>query len=80
MQTPFVQNQIGSRAGQVTIGKLALFRICQISFPLPPLPPQKVFTGQMAEIRKLQVEQDASLEGLEALFQSMLHRAFQGEL
>jgi len=80
MRTSFVQDQIGLRTGQVTIGKLALFRIEQISFPLPPLSLQQQFARRVTEIRALEAAQAASRLRLEALFQSMLHRAFNGEL
>jgi hypothetical protein len=41
----------------------------------------KIRTAQrVTEIRKLEAVQAASRQRLEALFQSMLHRAFQGEL
>jgi len=80
MQTPFVQNQIGLRTGQVTIGKLALFRIEQLSLPLPPLALQKKFAERVAEIRAMETEQANSRGRLDNLFQSLLHRAFEGEL
>jgi restriction endonuclease S subunit len=80
LQTSFVQNQIGLRTGRVTIGKLALFRIEQISFPLPPLPLQNEFAEQIVEVHELATEQAASGQRLNDLFQSMLHRAFSGGL
>ena len=80
MQTKYVQDQIGLRTGQVTIGKLALFRIEQITFPIPPLSLQKEFAQLVAEIRELELAQAASRKRLDDLFQSMLHRAFAGEL
>ena len=47
---------------------------------LPPLPLQKEFAARVSEIRAMQAEQAASRCRLEHLFQSLLHRAFQGEL
>lgn len=47
---------------------------------LPPLPLQKEFAARVSDIRAMQVEQSASRRRLDDLFQSMLHRAFQGEL
>ena len=38
------------------------------------------FAARMTEIRAVQPDQDASRQRLEALFQSLLHRAFHGEL
>jgi len=48
--------------------------------PIPPLPLQKEFARRVTEIRKLEASQTASRQRLDALFQSMLHRAFNGEL
>jgi type I restriction enzyme, S subunit len=48
--------------------------------PVPSLPLQKEFAQRVTEIRELEAAQAASQQRLEALFQSMLHRAFNGEL
>ena len=58
--------------------KKSLFE--QIRIPIPPLPLQKEFARRVAEIRALEAGQAASRQRLEALFQSLLHRAFNGEL
>lgn len=47
---------------------------------VPPLTLQKEFAIRVSEIRAMQAEQAASRRRLDDLFQSMLHRAFQGEL
>jgi restriction endonuclease S subunit len=47
---------------------------------VPPLSLQKSFSNRVEDIRKLEADQAASRLRLEALFQSMLHRAFNGEL
>jgi type I restriction enzyme S subunit len=51
-----------------------------LSIPLPPLLLQKEFAQRVTEIRELEAEQAASHRRLDALFQSLLHRAFNGEL
>jgi type I restriction enzyme S subunit len=43
---------------------------------VPPLPLQKEFAQRVTEVRELETDQAASRQRLEALFQSMLHRAF----
>jgi type I restriction enzyme, S subunit len=48
--------------------------------PLPPKGLQDRFAARVAEIRQLQAAQAASRQRLEDLFQSLVHRAFQGEL
>ncbi len=80
MLTPFVQSQILGHTGQVTIGKLALFRIQQIKIPIPPIALQKEFTARVEEIHTFSLDQSVAEQKLESLFQSLLHRAFEGEL
>jgi len=46
----------------------------------PTFPRQKKFAMRVAEIRRLESEQTASCLRLDALFQSLLHRAFRGDL
>lgn len=52
----------------------------QFSIPVPPLPLQQTFARRVAEIRELEAAQAASRRRLDALFASLLHRAFAGEL
>jgi type I restriction enzyme S subunit len=71
-------NQV-STAGHGT-KKLDSDRLRDVTIPVPPLALQKKFAARVSEIRAVQAEQAASRRRLEILFQSMLHRAFQGEL
>ena len=80
LRTPFTQNQICSHVGQVTIGKLALFRIEKLNVPLPPFLLQQEFARCLATVDKLKATHRASLAEMDALFASLQHRAFRGEL
>jgi type I restriction enzyme S subunit len=51
-----------------------------LRLPLPPMPLQEEFAKRVKEIRDLEAKQAASRHRLDALFESMLHRAFRGEL
>ena len=51
-----------------------------LKLPLPPLELQEEFAARASEIRVLQAEQATSRRRLDDLFQSLLHRAFKGEL
>ncbi len=64
-------------AGQFNINTEGLG---SIPIPVPPLALQKEFAVRTTEIRAVQVQQSESSLRLEALFRSLLHRAFQGEL
>ena len=68
-----------STAGHGT-KKLDSDRLREMTIPVPPLALQNEFATRVSEIRAVQAEQSASRHRLENLFQSMLHRAFQGEL
>jgi hypothetical protein len=46
----------------------------------PSLPLQKLFSKQLTEIRGPEADQAARSRRLEHLFQSLLHRAFEGDL
>ena len=51
-------------------------------FPLllPPLLLQREFAAQVSAVERLKTSQQASLAKLDALFASLQHRAFRGEL
>jgi type I restriction enzyme S subunit len=51
-----------------------------VQVPVPPLALQKEFAARATEIHTVQVVQAGSRKGLDALFQSMLYRAFSVEL
>jgi type I restriction enzyme S subunit len=65
---------------ETTVPHISPHNIRSFTVPVPPLALQKEFAQRVAEIRELEAGQAASRHRLEALFQSMLHRAFNGEL
>ena len=80
LQTPFSQDQISSHVGQVTIGKLALFRIEKVRLPLPPIDAQRRFARSVEAVARLRRVHQASTDEVDALFASLQHRAFAGQL
>jgi type I restriction enzyme S subunit len=68
-----------STAGHGT-KRIEMDSIAGLQIPVPPLMLQKEFVARLAEIRALETAQAASRQRLDDLFQSLLHRAFQGEL
>ena len=54
--------------------------IKRLTVRVPPLPLQREFAQRVTGIRSLEAEQATSRQRLHDLFQSMLHRAFEGEL
>lgn len=81
-QHPSVRRELGNRATgtggsmkNISMGKVMLMEV-----PLPPLALQRTYAACVAEIRALEAEQAVSRKRLDDLFQSLLHRAFSGDL
>jgi type I restriction enzyme, S subunit len=73
-----VQALAGGSAGSMP--NISKGRLMTLPIEVPPLPLQKEFAKRVKEIRGLEVGQATSRTRLDALFQSMLHRAFNTEL
>jgi type I restriction enzyme S subunit len=81
METDHIQRLIfGGAAGTAIKNVKPLNQVKKTVFPLPPLPLQEYFAERVTEIRELEAGQVTSHTRLDALFQSMLHRAFNEEL
>jgi type I restriction enzyme S subunit len=74
------QRQIAkAQYGQTKPG-LNFEQIKRFQVPVPPIELQREFARQVRAVEKLKTAQRASLEELDALFGSLQHRAFRGEL
>ncbi len=80
LNTPSLKSQADQRARGIAQKTVNLAEIRKFKVLVPPLPLQKEFAKRVTEIRELETGQATSRERLDALFQSMLHRAFRGEL
>jgi len=80
LESKHAQAQIRSHVGQVTIGKLALFRIEKIQVPLAPLTLQAEYASRVAVVRRQTIHHTRAAIAMDALFRSLQHRAFRGEL
>jgi type I restriction enzyme S subunit len=70
---------IGEAAGSAQ-ANVSPSGVGSVVIPVPPLPLQQEFAQRVAEIREMEAAQAASRQRLDALFQSTLHRAFNGDL
>jgi type I restriction enzyme S subunit len=70
-------NQYSGQAAQPLISGS---RIYPVEILVPPLSLQEEYVRQVMEVHALEMEQTVSRQRLEDMFQSLLHRAFQGEL
>jgi type I restriction enzyme S subunit len=68
-----------STAGHGT-KRIDMNSIAGLQIPVPPLKLQQEFVARLAEIRAMETAQITNRQRLNDLFQSLLHRAFQGEL
>ena len=75
-QSPFVQHQISGLTGQVTIGKLALFRIKEIEIPLPELGEQRRIAAVLDKADALRQKRRAALAKLDTLLQATFLHMF----
>lgn len=73
----FFESRCRQAVSQANFGRDEL---ADVRIILPPLPLQKEFAQRVTEICELEAGQATSRSRLDALFQSMLHRAFNGEL
>jgi type I restriction enzyme S subunit len=80
-QRPTVQAQIDSRkSGTTSVFAVYWRELKTLPLPIPPLDLQRAFAARIAEIEKLKSHHRAHLAQLDALFASLQHRAFRGEL
>ncbi len=71
---------LSERVTSATIAHLTAEKLKELRVPLPPLPLQRQFATQVAAVERLKSTHRASLAKLDALFASLQHRAFRGEL
>jgi len=77
---PSVQRIITSRSRQAAQQNFSGPGLRQLPMPLPPIGVQREFSRRVAAVEKLKAAHRASLAELDALFASLQHRAFRGEL
>jgi len=65
--------------GQTRV-RISMGRLRGLVVPLPPLPLQQSFAAAVESIEKQKARHREQLAGLDALFASLQHRAFRGEL
>jgi type I restriction enzyme S subunit len=68
------------RPTETTIPHISPKDIRSFSFPLPPIALQQEFARRVGAVEKLKVAQRTALAEQDALFATLQHRAFRGEL
>ena len=80
LRTPGIQQWISRQIKGATFREITLARLRELPVPVPPRPEQEVFSRRIQAVEKLETFQHSSLLELDALFASLQHRAFRGEL
>jgi type I restriction enzyme S subunit len=84
INSPLLHNQILRITRGVAQLKVSLGRFSEISIPLPPLEEQRFIVDEverrLSVVDKLEATVEANLKQVDALRQSILKRAFSGEL
>jgi type I restriction enzyme, S subunit len=78
--TKAIKSQADNRIKGIGVPDLHLDQIQSFLIPLPSLKEQQNFSGQVAAVQRVRAAHRASLAEMEALFASLQHRAFRGEL
>jgi len=76
----FFRRKIVNDGASTTLPILKKSRFEKISIPVPLFALQRTFAARITEIDKLKAHNRAHLAKLDALFASLQHRAFRGQL
>jgi type I restriction enzyme S subunit len=81
-QDPYIRYQLGQRATGTSgsMKNISMPKVLSLTVPVPPLELQQEFAGRVRLIRRISEQQMRSKNELEILFQSLLQRAFRGEV
>ncbi len=80
LQHPIAQKYLTQTAKGAIMSGLNMGLIKGMPVPLPPIELQREFARRVQAVEKLKTAQRASLAELDALFATLQHRAFRGEL
>ena len=74
------QRELEKNMGQTTRNQVPITAQRELKVSLPPIPLQREFARRVTAVEALKTAQRASLAELDALFATLQHRAFKGEL
>ena len=80
LDSPFILMQAHKGVRAIAVPDLGMGEIKGFKIILPPMEKQKEFSDSVSALEKLKNSHFASLAELDALFASLQHRAFRGEL
>lgn len=80
LRLPKMREIAKSKSKTATMTTIDQTSLCSLPVLVPPLPLQLAFARRIAAVDKLKAAHRASLAEMDALFSSLQHRAFRGEL
>lgn len=80
LKSPVGLARLDGMSSSTTIHTIRASELKAMRVPVPPISLQREFSARVVEVRALEAQQAASRQRLDDLFQSILHRAFRGEL
>lgn len=80
LDSPFILRQAHKGVRAIAVPDLGMGEIKAFRMIVPPVELQREFARRVQAVEKLKTAQRASLAELDALFASLQHRAFRGEL
>ena len=80
MRTPSYRTYIVNAANTATITNISQPNLKELNIIIPPIDHQNQFADRVQAIEAQKVQAQASLAQAEDLFNSLLQRAFKGEL
>ena len=79
-RSKYGRDMIMKRANTATMTTIGQEGIGELACPLPPLPLQQQFAQIVGRVERLRAQQREAARQAEHLFQTLLHRAFRGEV
>jgi type I restriction enzyme, S subunit len=79
-RNPKVKARLTSKSRGIRQANISNGDVLELELPVPPISLQREFARRVTAVEKLKTVQRASLAELDALFASLQHRAFRGEL
>jgi type I restriction enzyme S subunit len=79
-RNPKIKARLTSKSRGIRQANISNGDVLELELPLPPIELQREFARRVSAVEKLKAAQRASLAELDALFATLQHHAFRGEL
>ena len=80
LKNPKIKLRLTSKSRGIRQANISNGDVLELELPVPPIELQREFARRVNAVEKLKTVQRASLAEMDALFASLQHRAFRGEL